>query len=257
VTQVSATFIKVMKEFMRIRTVIFWTVVWPILILALVSLTFLKTINPGDLPFARGAVTISMISFTLMLAGMSNLASTIARDRETGLLAKLKSMPVSPRLDFSGRVLAMAAFSVLAAALVTAAGFAIGARFHGDFMGSLQAVGFLVLIILASAGVGLIIGALIKQLQGAIMTGVAISVVTAFISGLFAPYSSLPAFLQAFARIYPISSASSLASYVLLGENITGYNPLTTGQVITTVVLSLLLIALGTYLYSRLSWKRD
>jgi len=122
---------------------------------------------------------ISMMVFALMMAGMTNLPSSITSDRENGMLFKLMSMPISPCKDFIGRMLALAAFSCLAAGLVTAVGFAVGARFIGTTISVLQAVGFLALVVCAAAGIGLIIGTFLKRLHGAIMTGVVTSVVTA------------------------------------------------------------------------------
>jgi len=141
--------------------------------------------------------------------------------------------------------------------LVAAVGFACGARFSGTTTEILQAVGFFMLVLCASAGIGLIIGTFVKGVQGAVMTGVGIVVVTAALSGLFAPYRFLPSLLQQFARGYPLSSANSLINFVLLGEEAAGYNPLTLSHVSATVALSLLLLILGTVLYSRLSWKAD
>ena len=167
------------------------------------------------------------------------------------------SMPISPRKDFTGRILALAAFSALAAGLVIAVGFACGARFSGTGIQILQAIGFLLLVVCTAAGIGLLIGTFIKHLQGAVMSGVGIAVITAAVSGLFAPYSMLPAPLQLFSRTYPISSAWASATYSLLGESIAGYNPLTFTQISTTIALSLLLLILGTFLYSRLSWRTE
>ena len=112
-------------------------------------------------------------------------------------------------------------------------------------------------MICTSAGIGLLIGTFIKHLQGAVRSGVGIAVITGAVSSLFVPYSMLPAPLQLFSRTYPISSAWASATYSLLGETITGYNPLTATQITTTIVLSLVLLILGTALYSRLSWRTE
>jgi len=80
-------------------------------------------------------------------------------------------------------------------------------------------------------------------------------VVTASISGMFAPYEFLPPALQQFSRTYPISSASNLVKYFLTREELVGYNPLTAGHQVLTIALSLLLLILGINLYSRLSWR--
>jgi ABC-type multidrug transport system permease subunit len=146
---------------------------------------------------------------------------------------------------------------LLAAALVIVIGITVGARFTGAGVEIAQAIGFVFLVICASAGVGLIVGTLIKNLQGAIMTGVAIAVITPFLSGLFVPYEALPMPLQTFARVYPISSAQASIVHLLAGPDMIAYNPLTSGQITLTIALSFALLLVGTVLYSRLGWKLD
>ncbi len=150
----------------------------------------------------------------------------------------------------------MWAFSYLAVVLVISAGYACGARFSLTVVGAWRSLGFLVLASFATAGIGMVIGTFIKRLQGAIMTGVGISVVTAAISGVMAPYSSLPKVLQTFARIYPISSAKSAVTCLVAGEDFAGHNALGASQVALTVVTSFLLFAAGLTVYSKLCWRR-
>jgi ABC-2 type transport system permease protein len=138
-----------------------------------------------------------------------------------------------------------------------AAGFICGAEFQPLHLGVLKAVGFFILIFLTSAGIGMLIGTFIKSINGATMTGVAIAVITATISGIFMPYSQLPSFLQAFARVYPVSSCnSSLISLLAGGTEMAGYDPLTAGQIALTVALSVILFILGSVLYRKLCWGR-
>ena len=255
--QVTASFSRTIKEFLRERAVLFWTIAWPIIWVLISSATFVGDIPEMVVPYAKGSITISMMVFALMMAGMANLPSSITGDRENGMLAKLISMPVSPRNDFTGRILALGTFSAIAAGLVIAVGFAVGARFPGTTVQIGQAAGLLILIVCASAGVGLLIASFIRRQHGAIMTGIVISVVTASISGMFAPYEFLPPALQQFSRLYPISSASALAKYFLTGEEFVGYNPLSASQLGLTITLSLLLLILGINLYSRRSWRLE
>ncbi len=261
-SQIAATFNRTIKELLRERPVLFWTIAWPIIWVLIGSFTWTGGTPREIVPYVKGSLTVSMMVFALMMAGMANLPSSIANDRENGMLSKLMSMPISPRKDFVGRILALGAFSVLGAGLVTAVGLAVGARFPGTTAQVGQAVGFLLLVVCVSAGIGLLIGTFIKRVQGAVMTGIGISVVTAAVSGIFAPYNVLPPALQQFSRAYPVSSAHASAAYSLLGEpllgqEIIGYNPLTASQTGLTVAVSLFLLILGTILYSRFSWRTE
>jgi len=255
--QISAAFNKTIKELLREKAALFWTIAWPIIWVIIGSFSFTGSAPQEVIPYIKGSITISMMVFALMIAGMSNLPASIAGDRANGLLSKLISMPIKPYKDFIGRISAVIVLSFLAAALVIVIGMAVGARFTGAGVEILQAIGFILLVICASAGVGLMAGTLIKNLQGAIMTGVGIAVITSALSGLFAPYEVLPVPLQVFSRVYPISSAQASIVHLLAGPDMIAYNPLTFGQITLTVVLSFVLLFAGTILYSRLAWKLD
>jgi ABC-2 type transport system permease protein len=255
--QISAAYNKAVKELLREKAALFWTIAWPIIWVIIGSFSFTSGAPQEVIPYIKGSIVISMMVFALMIAGMSNLPASIAGDRANGLLAKLISMPIKPYKDFIGRISAVITLSLLAAALVIVVGIALGARFTGAGVEIPQAMGFVFLVICASAGVGLMAGTLIKNLQGAIMTGVGIAVVTSAISGLFAPYAFLPVPLQIFSRIYPISSAQASIIYLLAGPDMVAYNPLTSGQVTLTIALSITLLLAGTVLYSRLGWKLE
>jgi len=252
-----ATFNKTIREFLREKSVLFWTIVWPIIWVLIGSFSFVSGALKEVIPHIRGSITISMMAFALTLAGMANLPGNISKDRERGLLTKLKSMPVSPWKDFVGRILGLVAFSCLASILVILAGIVCGARFSGTIISVFQCIIFLLIIFFASAGIGLIVGTIIKHTHGAVMTGVGISVVTASTFGLFAPYSSLPPILQGFSQVYPISSANSAIMYLLLGKSYAGYNPLSINQITATIILSFLLFVAGLILYSKFCWRKE
>jgi len=244
------------KELIRLKESLFWTIAWPSIWVVLFGVTFIRNQPHDVLPVLKGAVTVPMMVFALMIAGMSNLPATVSNDRERGTLAKLMSMPVSPWRDFLGRVLGLLSFSALAVILVALVGYATGARFGLSPADLPIVLGFLVVGFAASAGIGTVIASLITNVQGAIMTGVGLSVITAAMSGVMAPYSSLPAALQAFARIYPISSVNSSIIYILFGVDYAGYKPITIGQVATTIAASVAILTIGIVLYSRVAWRR-
>ncbi|WP_456394243.1 ABC transporter permease [Thermococcus sp.] len=233
----------------------FWTIAWPLIWVLIDSFLFTRKVPESAVSQVRASITISMITFALTIAGMANLPANIARDRETGLLAKLKSMPVTPWKDILGRLFALAVFSAIASGLVVIAGFFCGARFSGSFNNIIHSSFFLLVALLASAGIGLLIGAFIRSVQGVIMGGVGLCVVMASITGLFSPYASLPPVLQKLSRVYPVSSANSIGVYLLAGKDISGYNPLS--QTLTTIVFALLLFFAGLLLYYRVFWRGE
>lgn len=255
--QIQAVFTKTMKEFIREKVILFWTVAWPVLWVLLGSFAFTRETPPEFMPLAKGAITLPMIIFSLMIAGMANIPSNIGEDRQRGLLSKLRSMPIPPWKDFTGRFLALLAFSGIAAVIVSAVGYAVGARVEGSLTDWVVSGTLLAIAVVASAGIGMLIGSLVRNVQGATMTGIGIAVVSSFISGVMLPYRFLPEALQVFSRVYPPSSVNAMVMYLLVGEETLGYNPLTLLQVGVTVVVSVALFAAGLTAYSTYAWREE
>jgi ABC-type multidrug transport system permease subunit len=254
--QISATWNKTIKEFLRQKTVLFWTIGWPIIWVLIGSFSFTSNVPSETLSYTKGAISISMMVFALMTAGMANLPGNIVQDRERGLLRKIMSMPISPWRDFTGRIMALLAFSGLSAILVIIVGFVCGARFFFTGIDLLASLVFVLLVFVGSAGIGMLIGTFVKHVHGAIMSGVGLTVVSAALSGVMTPYSYLPSVLQSFAKLYPISSANSAITFLLVGEEYAGYNPLGMNQTALTALVALLLFILGMISYSRVCWKK-
>jgi ABC-2 type transport system permease protein len=255
VNQISATFIKVLKDTYRNKSALFWVIAWPVIWLFLAVFVFLRQVPPEYAAMARGQSTISMVTFSLMVCGMTSLPANISEDRQRGLFQKLKTMPVQPWKEAVGKILAILIFGLASAIIIIIVGLLLGGRFNITFTALLKSLGFLFLGTLASAGVGLIVGSLIKNIQGAIMTGVGIAVVTSAISGVFFQYSMLPSVLQKFSRIWPMSSANSVIINYLIGD--IGYNPLSVLNLSLTIVISLLFFTAGVVLYTVYCWRSE
>jgi ABC-2 type transport system permease protein len=256
VNQISATFIKVLKDTFRNKSALFWVIAWPVIWLFLAIFIFLRQVPPEYAALAKGQSTISMVTFSIMVCGMTSLPANISEDRARGLFQKLKTMPVQPWKEAIGKILAVLTFGLVSAAIIVLIGVLLGGRFNITFTGLLKSLGFLFLITLASTGVGLIVGSLIKNIQGAIMTGVGISVVTSAVSGIFFPYSMLPSILQKVSQIWPMSAANTIMINYLIGGDI-GYNPLTALNLSLTIIISLLFFTVGVVLYTVYCWRTE
>ena len=121
----------------------------------------------------------------------------------------------------------------------------------------MEVVGFLVMAVVGAAGIGLVLGSLIKSVQGVAFFGLALALIFAFVSGIFVPYGQLSAPLHPPSRAFPVSSATSSITYLLLGQDIAGYDPLTLGQIVTATLLALVLLAMGLVIYHRTSWSQE
>lgn len=254
-SQVTAVLEKIVKESVRDRVILFLTFAIPIFFVLIMP--FMWGDAPQEvMPPLKGGLCLAMITFMMMVAGQSNLAGFIASDRERGLYLRIISMPVTPLKEAIGRILGIVLFSLIGAFLVLVVGFLYGAQFMGGTVKIMESAGFFVLIMVAATGIGLIIASVIKGESAATHTGIALTLLTAFMGGMFAPYSMLPSFLQVVARAHPIASANASIVFLLQGESVSYYNPLMQWQVVLTIVGSCALLAVGLVLYSKLCWRK-
>ncbi len=255
--QIISSFEKTFKSLAREKSVIFWSVLWPALWIFLDSFVFVSNIYKQIIPYVRGTITVFMATFSVMLTGTADLAGNIARDNESGLIKKIKSMPVNPANDFLGRLLAILVFSTLSVVFIFLCGFISGARIILTLQPVLFSAFFIIATLIASSGIGLIIASSVKNINGTIMTGIGISVVSASITGLFLSYQYLPEILKKISYFYPVSGANSEIIYVLVGKSFAGYNALAIPHIIFTVVLSFAIFLLGIYMYSHFVFGSD
>lgn len=253
--QISATYVKGIKDNFMSKPALFWVIAWPAIWLLLAVFVFLRGVPSEYAALAKGQSTVSMVTFSIMICGMTSLPANISEDRQRGLYQKLKTMPVQPWKEAVGKILAVLTFGLVSAAIIIIIGIILGARFNITSMGLIKSLGFLLLGTVASAGIGLIVGSLIKSIQGSIMTGVGIAVVTSAISGVFFQYSMLPPVLQKFAQIWPMSSTNSIIINFLIGD--IGYNPLSTINLSLTIAISLLFFTVGIVLYTVYCWRLE
>lgn len=253
--QVSAAFSKGIKDSFMSKPALFWTIAWPILWMILGFYVFLRQVPEEFLSIERGRQALSMTIFAIMISGMSNIPAAISEDRQRGLFLKLKSMPVRPWKESIGRISSILVFSIFSVTLILVIGIALGGRFSFNVTDILITIALILLCMFASSGVGLIIGTLIKNMQGAIMTGVGVAVVSSAISGIFFPYEMLPKVLQRFSDIWPMSSINSLVLYYMTDRN-PAISPIGL-QFGYTIAFSLLLFVIGLILYSKYCWKSE
>jgi len=253
--QILASLNKTIKEYTRNRLSIISTLGIPLFFMIILPNTILD-IPDEFIPQIKGFITITMITLLIMSAGQANLAGFVAADRARGLYRKMSSMPVIFWKETLGRVLAVLIFSCFCTLGILLFGISLGAEFHGKMTDLIPIIGFLILIGLSSVGTGLIIASFVKNESIATHIGVGVSLVIFFLGGMAIPFSDLPESIQLFAKLHPVSSATASIGYLLIGEEMVGYNPFNFLQMIITISLSFLLFIIGKYVYTEYCCKR-
>jgi ABC-2 type transport system permease protein len=128
---------------------------------------------------------------------------SIARERELGTFDQLLVSPTStPEIIISKSLPALAIGTLLGLLMISAGVFLFGIPFTGSFALLLAS---LVLFILSVVGIGLMISAVSRTQQQAILGAFAIGVPAVLMSGFATPVENMPAALQWMAQAIPLT----------------------------------------------------
>ena len=211
-------------QYFRSGDTLFFTFLFPILMLGLFSVAFGAD---GDVQIAPDVPAIpmaqiflpGMIAAGLLLSGFQNLAMDIAVDRSAGVLKRLGGTPLSPVSYFLGKIGQVAVTGTLQAALLLVfASTALRVPLPTDAAAWTTFVWVFVLGITTSALLGVALSSVPRSAKSATAVVVPIALVLQFISGVYLTFSQLPEWLQNVAGLFPLKWMAQGMRAVFLPE---------------------------------------
>src|SRR6266516_599201 len=139
----------------------------------------------------------------LTTAGIVNAGAATAREWEDSTIKELLLAPISKSSVIVGKLLAGWITTLLIAAVVLVIGAASGYLRPEDPIYWISTVGIVLLIALASAGLGVAIGAAARRFQRVTAIGIPLSIDLFFLSGGITVAAFLPGWLQTIAHFVP------------------------------------------------------
>jgi ABC-2 type transport system permease protein len=172
-------------------------------------------IHAGATSYVDFLVPAYVASIVLFTGG--GIAVAVATDKAEGFTDRLLSLPVSRYALVLGRVIADSATNVWAIVSTAAFGFLFGFRLPGGWPDGLAALGLCVAYAVVFTVVFLVLGLYAASAQAA--QGVSlIAFVFAFISSAYVPATSMPGWLQPFAKYQPITPMVDAVRALLTGS---------------------------------------
>lgn len=193
------------KAFWRNPAAAFFTVIFPLLFLVLFNLLF----GHGTISYYGHRVNTStfyvpaIAAFSVIGATFTNLAMSVTFAREQGVLKRKRGTPMPPLAYLGAKVLHAALISLLLVAVV--AGF--GKVFYNVSLPGHTIPAFLVSLVVGAisfCALGLAVTALVPNADAApaIVNGIILPLL--FISDIFIPLNTAPAWLTTVAKIFPL-----------------------------------------------------
>jgi ABC transporter DrrB family efflux protein len=150
-----------------------------------------------------------------MGAAAQGAAIGMAVDQSTGLVNRLRSLPMSRVAFIAGRSLADLVTTGLAAVVVAATGLAVGWRVHGTPADIASAAGLALLFGYCAAWAGACVGMLARGPEAAQAVGLTVIVPLSLTSNAFITTTAMPGWLQAVADWNPVSVLAAACRQLL------------------------------------------
>lgn len=204
----------VVKKF-RVPQILVFSLVQPVIFVFLFRYVFGGAITiPGQdyVDYLMPGIFVQTATF-----GMISTAIGLAEDKGSGLIERLKSLPMSRSAVLSGRVLADTLFTVLITTVMLAIGYAVGFNSHSNAAMVVLGVVMLVLFGFSMAWIFAVIGLSVANSEAAQAAAFPLIAPLAFASNLFVDPDTMPGWLQWWARNQPVSATANAVRACMLG----------------------------------------
>ena len=209
---------------LRVPAYIVFTVVQPVIFVLLFRYVFGGAIpvgNPG------GYVNFLMPGIIGQTAAFATFGTAIAlaQEAKTGVLDRLRSLPMARSAVLAGRLIADAIRMLITIVVIVAVGYLVGFRFQNGVLGAigmiLLAEVFGVSICCISAWIGLAI----RDEESVQSFGLIWLFPLTFVSSAFVPIATMPTWMQAFANHQPVTLVINAMRGLALGGSQFPINP--------------------------------
>jgi len=245
------------KQFMRQRESVVFTLLFPVILLAIFGSVFKNTIAPG-VTFSQYFVA-GMIASGLVNTGFQALAITIPMERDFGALKRLRGTPMPASSYFIGKAILI--FASMVVQILLLLGF--GILFFGLNLPTEPAKWFTFtwLVVLGSAcstALGIAFSVVPKSGRGASAVVSPIVIILQFFSGVFFVFTQLPSWMQQIAAIFPLKWLTQGMRSVFLPNSFAAQEVAKSWETEKTLaILSAWLIVGVFFSIRKFKWDRD
>lgn len=174
------------RELFRNRTVLFWTIAFPVGFYLLTITVFIDTgpIPAETLPRVKAGIAVGYGMFGAIVASLNAFGQQLAADFEAERYVQFRSLPLSPTADLAGRMLAGLALSAVAFAVTLVAAALTGAEFA---LKSALSPAIVVLAVVTFAVfwmvLAVVVSVLVREARYASIITVSLALVAYFLTG--------------------------------------------------------------------------
>jgi len=245
------------KQFTRQRESVVFTLLFPLILLAIFGSVFKNTIAPG-VTFSQYFVA-GMVASGLVNSGFQQLAITIPMERDYGSLKRLRGTPMPVASYFIGKALLVFLSMILQVILLLAGGyFFFGLNMPTDISKWLTFTWLIILGTATSTVLGIAFSTVPKSGRGASAVVSPVVIVLQFFSGVFFIFTQLPSWMQQVAAIFPLKWLTQGMRSVFLPDSFAAQEVAKSWETGRTFLILLIWLVVGFFISLRtFKWSRD
>ncbi|MEX0621481.1 MAG: ABC transporter permease [Candidatus Woykebacteria bacterium] len=206
-------------RYRRVPQLLVFSTIQPVMFLLLFNYVFggaIQQTGTGNyINFLLPGIIVQSVLF-----GASQASVGIATDMSSGLVDRLRSLPINRSAFISGRVLADTIRNLFVVTIMILVGMVIGFRFEDGFFSAFIAISLAIFFGFAFSWISVAIGLLVKDSESAQPAGFIWIFPLVFASSIFVPVQTMPEWLQVFARNQPVTKvAQAVRSFTAGGSH--------------------------------------
>jgi ABC transporter DrrB family efflux protein len=208
-----------LMHFIRQPQLLIFSTIQPIMFVLLFAYVFGGAVK-GSLPhgvkyidFLLPGIFVQSVAFRA-----TQTAVGLSEDLERGVIDRFRSMPMARSAVLIGRTVADLVRNVLIIGLMTLVGYLIGFRFQAGVVNALACVAVVSAFGFALSWIFAFVALTVRGAEAAQSAGFVVIFPLVFASSVFVPVASMPDWLQAIAKVSPVTlTANSARTYALDG----------------------------------------
>jgi ABC-2 type transport system ATP-binding protein len=208
-----------LHHFIRQPQLLIFSTIQPIMFVLLFAYVFGGAVK-GSLPggvqyidFLLPGIFVQSVAFRA-----TQTAVGLSEDLERGVIDRFRSMPMARSAVLIGRTVADLVRNVLIIGLMTAVGYLIGFRFQAGLVNALACVAVVSAFGFALSWIFAFVALTVRGAEASQSAGFVVIFPLVFASSVFVPVASMPDWLQAVAKVSPVTlTANAARTYALDG----------------------------------------
>jgi oleandomycin transport system permease protein len=193
----------------------------PIMFLVLFVYVFGGAIAHGSthayLQYVLPGILVQTVLFATLGTGLM-----LNQDISAGVFDRFRTLPIARWAPLAGAILGDVSRYVISVVVTVGFGMVLGFRVHTNPLAAVAACLLILAFAMAMCWVSALIGLLVKTPQGVQVFGFIAMFPIVFASGLLVPVDTMPGWLQAFAKVNPMTLLAEAGRGLMVGGPVAG-----------------------------------